>query len=371
MKPSGKRIVVAKRAVASLCLFALGASGFARAEGSAQSDFQKVMGDLLSHYVDSGLSSETLYRNALAGMLSGLSPAHPDWNRLYTPEEAQELQSELSGNIIGIGVAISLDSASGTVNVLQVLAGSPAEQAGLQAGDRIHEIDGQSVAGKKLDEIVKELRGAAGSSVTVSVERGTRTFPVTLTREPLSAATLESTQLANGVYRLAIHRFNDQTPDLLKAALAELSRNHDHELVVDLRGNAGGALSAVEATAALLVPDGTPLAIRVNRDGSQEKIATRGTPLLSPLTVTVVADSTTACGAEMLAEALKNSLGATIVGSRTAGKWNAQAIDTLPDGFAYRYTVATFLGARGETFDGVGIVPDVAGLAALQSLGLK
>jgi carboxyl-terminal processing protease len=129
--------------------------------------------------------------------------------------------------------------------------------------------------------------------------------------------------------------------------------------VLDLRQNAGGSEEAMLKSVALMVPDETTIAISADRDGKEAKLQASGTPVFSPIPLAILIGGETACGAEIMAEALKVDLGATLVGSRTQGKWNAQSIEEFPNHAAMKYTVAILKGPNGENFDGVGIMPDV------------
>jgi carboxyl-terminal processing protease len=325
--------------------------------GDARGDFERAREAILSGYVDPALTEEALYRKALRGMLSGLDPRHPEWNRLYSPAEYRDLQAELSGRVVGIGVQIALDAPTGFVLIQEVLAGAPAQKAGLKAGDRILQIDGKSVEGMALGAVVALLRGDAGSTVALTYLRAGAVSVATPVREPIAIASVQTQTSPDGTRVIAISSLDDTTAGGLQAALEQTPAPVG--IVLDLRGNPGGALSAMTAVAGELLPDGTVVAYSVDREGKRTPLAAQGKPVLPAAPLAVLIDHRTSCGAEVLAEALRSTLGAVIVGERTLGKWNTQTIEELPDQYAMRYTVARLLGPHGEAFDGIGISPDI------------
>ena len=329
------------------------------AASDSELNFEKAKSEILSKFIDPSITEDTLYQYALQGMLAGLNQKHPEWNRLYTPKEYQQLQQDLAGQAACIGAEIRMASRGDSVVIISVLPNSPAEKAGIKAQDRILKIDGKSVKGMTLTDVVALLRGNVGESVNLSVLRQESVFDVTVVREMITYDSVKASVTRNGTTVIAIQEFNDNTPAQLQAALEQSALSHPSGVVIDLRQNPGGSLKAMLDSLSLLVPDKTPVAVAVDRKGEQEKITTAGNPQFPSVPLAVLVDGATACGAEMMAETLKTSLGATLVGSQTEGKWNAQTIEEFPNHFAMKYTLKTLTGPKGEKFDGVGITPDV------------
>jgi carboxyl-terminal processing protease len=332
---------------------------FADATADSENNFQKAKTEILAKFIGPAITEDTLYQYALQGMLNGLNQKHPEWNKLYSPMEYQELLSELAGKIVCIGTKIALDAKSGTVNILGVLPGSPADKAGIKSEDHIIQINGKSVKGMTLAEVVGLLRGNVGEAVQLTLLRSGNVFNETLYRELIAYNTVGSEVVPGGTTIITIPEFNDSTRSQLQSALQESAQSNPNGIVIDLRQNPGGSLSGMLDTLALMIPDKTPVAIAIYRDGKHETIQTKGTPTFVRVPLAVIVDGGTACGAEMMANTLRNSIGAIVVGSQTFGKWNSQTVEEFPNHFAMKYTIATLRGPKGEVFDGIGITPDV------------
>jgi carboxyl-terminal processing protease len=318
--------------------------------------FERARKLLLEHDVDDKLGDAELWRAAVAGMAAG---GGRKWDRLLSPAELAELQTELSGEIAGVGVEISFDSATGVVTVGGVMPGSPAERGGLLGGDRILKIDGRSYKGENIRDVVASVRGRVGTSVRVTVLRDDRIFDATLTRAPIAMALVVDTMLDGGVALLRVRSFNDKTPAQLKAALGRIAAAGPRALVIDLRDDMGGLLERMVECAGLLIPRGRTVATSIGRGGREQALTTTADPVLPALPTAVLVDGNTASSAEILAAALKQHLGARVVGKKTLGKWNVQRIEELPNRWALKFTVGVFKSAGGELLDGRGLEPDV------------
>jgi len=321
----------------------------------AEKTFREAKAILMKSYVDDSLTEDELYRAAVAGMLAGTGRK---WDALLSPTELADMQADLSGNLVGIGIELDVDAdKGGYLNVLGVFPGGPAEKAGIQAGDRLTRIDGKSVRGH--DDIVRRIRGKAGTSITLGILRDDQALVKTLTRAPLTVRVVEDAQLPDGAALVWVRVFNERTPSLLRASLARVMSNHPRGIVLDLRANMGGLFDKMIECAGMLLPNGSPIVTELQRGHKEESVRTTGEPLVKGLPIVVLTDGQTASGAELLAGALRDDLGARIVGARTHGKWNVQRIDTLSNGYAMKYTVGVFKTPKGVAPDGKGIDPDV------------
>ena len=327
----------------------------------AEKSFRHARQRLLDSYVDAKLSEADLMRAAVAGMLAGAGGR--DWDRLLSPAELAEMKTDLTGQLIGIGVEIRFDTDSGTTMVLGLVPGSPAEKAGLKAGDRILKVDGRSYKGRQLRDVVYAMRGKAGSSVNLTLLRDDTVLEKAVVRTPLTWSHVTDAQLGGGVALITIRAFNDKTPQLLREALARLASARARGLVIDLRDDEGGLLERTTECASLLLPAGKTIATTLMRGGKEQAIvtggATGGAPLVTAIPVTVLVNGDTASSAELLAGALKAHAGARVVGKKTRGKWNVQTIEELPNHWAIKYTIGVFRSAGGELLDGKGLEPDV------------
>jgi carboxyl-terminal processing protease len=322
--------------------------------------FDQVRTDLLRRYAGARVSENDLYRFAVQGMLAGLNenPAR-EWNRLYSPEEYRELLTDLSGQVVGIGVEIQFDATSGITEVTGVIPQTPAAREGLLAGDRILEINGKSFRGHSLREVVAGIRGKAGDSVSLLVWRKDQILTKRIRRTTVEWDADRFQALGDGVGMLTIRQFSTATPSMVEKAIDAAKQAAIRALVIDLRGNAGGLLDKAVETIQLFVPAGTPVLVRVGRNEQRERELAKAGPRISGIPIAVLVDKTTACGAEIMASALRGAIGAVIVGEHTFGKGSAQSVEELPNHYAYRFTVAGFETGGGQKIDGVGIEPDL------------
>jgi carboxyl-terminal processing protease len=281
-------------------------------------------------------------------------------NKLLTPADLANLHADLEGEVVGIGAAISFDAASGYTDVLGVLPGSPAERAGLVAGDKIVTVDGQLFKGLSLVSVVAHIRGKVGEPVLLSVLHDGKLVPLSITRESVSLEPVTHLTLPSRVGYVLIRDFSAQTAAATRGALEELAQQGAQALVVDLRGNQGGSFDEAVATASLFLPKGTPVVIVEKRGGKVEPHPSTGDPILGGVPLSVLVNGMTASSAELLAAALQEGRRAKVIGSRTFGKWSVQTIDELGNGYAVKYTVGLFHTAGGRSFEGQGMPPDVA-----------
>ncbi|MBX3226115.1 MAG: S41 family peptidase [Labilithrix sp.] len=324
--------------------------------------FNEVKNALLKSYYAEGMSEDDVYRAATAGMLAQLEPRMRKYNKLLSPTEIAEVKNDLKGEVVGVGIQISFDEKSGYTDVLGTIAGSPSEKAGLVAGDKIVTVDGKLYKGMKLRDVVADIRGKVGTSVTLSVLRGDKLLPFTLTRDRLvfdapSASFVGAPDDKLGYVR--IPSFTEKTPAAVRAGLEELAAKGARALVIDLRHSPGGSFDRALETAELLLPEGAPIVTLQKKGKPEETHVSKGKPILGDVPAAVLVDEMTASGAELLASALREQRHAKLVGARTYGKWSVQALDDLPNGWAYKYTLGLFKIPAGKSYEGTGVSPDV------------
>jgi carboxyl-terminal processing protease len=306
------------------------------------------------------LTEDDLYRAAVRGMLEHVDPKMRKWNKLLSPSDLAEMRRDLKGELVGVGVQIKFDQDTGYTDVLGLVPGSPAEKAGIVAGDLIVSVNGKLYKGSALMDVVRDIRGKAGEKVTLTVLRGDKLVSITVTREVLSYDAVSSFITSDGIGYVRIRGFNEKTVPMLKGALTDLGNKGAKALVLDLRDNQGGLFDAAVSSADLLLPQGTGIVTLKKRGQKDETFAAKGSPLLSTLPMAVLVDGQTSSGAELLTAALQEGRHATVVGVRTFGKWTLQSVDDeLGNGYAAKYTIGVFQSPSGRSFQGVGLTPDV------------
>jgi carboxyl-terminal processing protease len=321
--------------------------------------FAKLRETLLQNYYAEGITEDDLYRAAAQGMLERVDPRMKKWNRLMSAREVDDLKRDLEGEVVGIGVRIEFEPATGYSHVLGIIPGSPSEKAGLVAGDEILTVNGKLYKGMRTRDVVADIRGKAGETVTLAVLRNAKVETIAVKRERVGLDQPSHQLLPDAVGYVRIPSFNDKTPGIVRAALEDLGKTGAKALVVDLRQCPGGSFERAIETAALFLPDGAPIVATKRRGKAEEKRLAKGSGLLLDVPLAVLVDHGTASGAEFVTAALAQDRHARVVGSRTTGKWSVQMIDDLPNGWAFKYTVSLFRAPDGKTYEGEGLAPEV------------
>lgn len=321
--------------------------------------FQAAREALMKKFYRADLTEDELYQAAVRGMLEHVDARLGRFQELLSPGQLAALQSDLEGAVVGIGIELKFDDATGAADVTYALPGAPAERAGVLAGDRILNVNGKRFQGRAFVDMVNEIRGRVGESVSLLLLRGDGLITKQIVRERVPYDNVSGLLLPEGVGYVSIGSFTAGTPAALKAAIQRLQGQRARALVLDLRGNHGGLLDKALACAELLLPRGAVITRMVRRGGAEEVLTAKSGPVLTSLPVVVLVNGETSSGAELLAAALQSNLRAQLVGQKTFGKWNVQTIEELPNGFACKFTISQFRAPGGQSYDGQGLTPDV------------
>jgi len=324
----------------------------------AARNFEEAKKALLEGYYDTTVTEDDLYRAAVAGMLQRVDPKMHKWNRLMAPSEIAELRNDLQGEIVGVGIGIELDPATGYIDVKKVYPGSPADRAGVAPPDKIVTVNGKLYRGLNLHDAVADIRGKSGETVTLSILRGDKLVSVPLVRQKVTFDQVAHMIVGEDVGYVQIPGFNAKTPQALHDALTDLASKGGRALILDLRHSPGGSFDDAVAAVGELVPAGSTV-VSLNKRGKVETIVPKTTPLQLDQPIAVLVDHETASSSELVTAALQELRRATVVGSKTKGKWSVQSVDDLPNGYAIKYTMALFASPGGKSYDGTGMAPDI------------
>ena len=284
-----------------------------------------------------------------------------EYSAFLTTGQLDDLYAQIEGNFVGLGV--ELKTAPDGLLVVHVITGSPADRAGIRAGDHLIGVGGRSIGGLSVDEAAHLLQGPEGSLVTLAVTRGPGAArAVTVRREHVEVPSIEEIGIVDGstgVARVKITSFQKTTAADLEAALRRLESAGMRSLVIDLRGNPGGLLSAAVDVADLFLDRGLVVATR-GRSPEEDFNYSAGRTGTWRMPLVVLIDGDSASSSEILAGAIRDHRRGTIVGSRSYGKGSIQGIFPLDAaGVGMRLTTAKFFSPRGLPFSGVGVEPDV------------
>ena len=307
-------------------------------------------------YVDSTAADpDRMIEGAIDGMLATLGDE--GHTRFLSATEAKIWQESLSGAFEGIGIYIG--KRDGMLLVLALIEGSPAALSGLQAGDRIITVDGHPVEGWSIDDLVARVRGPAGTSVTLEVNRrdaGLLRF--TITRAKITVPSVSWALLPDQIALIRITSFDEQAVDGLRTALAEAKAAGAERLILDLRNNPGGLLSVLLKVAGEFLPAETPVLIERSRDGSQRVNTTRTAGIAQDMPLVVLINSGSASAAEILAGALQDAGRAVLVGETTVGTGTVLTPFRLANGAQLLLGTQEWRTPTGRQIRGKGITPD-------------
>jgi carboxyl-terminal processing protease len=315
--------------------------------------FSEVLTLVQNNYVDSSKSKELIY-GAIRGMLSTLDPH----SSFMPPEVYKEMQIETQGSFGGLGIEITVRDHH--LTVVAPIDGTPADRAGLQAGDRIIRIDGDLTKDMTLMEAVRKLRGPKGSEVTITILREKQEpFEVSITRDIIEVHSVRASDLGDGIGYIRLSSFQERTRRDLEEALTKLQDNEMRGLVLDLRNNPGGLLSQAVQVADLFLEKGQLIVYTEGRAKNQNLrfVDEQDNPQDYPMVVVVNRGSASA--SEIVAGALQDHQRAVIVGTTTFGKGTVQTVIPLDDGSGLRLTTARYFTPNRRRIDGTGMTPDI------------
>ncbi len=285
------------------------------------------------------------------GYMTGLDD---DYARYMTQEEYRSYQMENAGQLVGIGVTVSMDE-SGYISVLEVTSGSPAEEAGILPGDLIIKVGDGDVLAVGYTESVSNLRGEEGTSVSITVRRGDEEFSADVTRKLIQTTTVTYDQIGDYGY-IHIDGFDATTPEDFERAVSSLMTAEVKGFIFDVRENTGGLVSSVAEVLDYLLPEGD-LVSQTNKQGETQVLYTSDANCIS-MPMVVLVNGNTASAAELFACDLRDFNVASLVGENTFGKGILQTAYALEDGSAINLTTAYYNPHSGVNFHTVGLKPD-------------
>ncbi|MBI4347177.1 MAG: S41 family peptidase [Elusimicrobia bacterium] len=366
---TGKKLFLS----AAICFGALQIGPSVVAAADRTYEQLKILVDILDYikenYVEEVETQKLIY-GAASGMVKTLDP----FSQFMEPEVHKDIKTETEGQFGGLGIRIAMDK-DGWLSVITPLPGTPAFRLGVLPNDRIIKIEGESTKDMTLTDAVKKLRGTPGTKVSITVAREPEgeaktaawtTHEFTIVREVIKIESVRARMLAEKVAYTRITEFSAHTPEDLQKALNGLKKEGMNSLVLDLRNNPGGLLSAAVEVASTFIGDGKLIVYTQGRraDSRQDFRANSKAPY-SAVPMVVLTNRGSASGSEIVAGALQDHRRAVVIGDRSFGKFSVQSVIPLADSSGLRLTVAKYytpLGrsiARDEKKDTGGISPDI------------
>ncbi len=300
---------------------------------------------------------EELTYAAIEGILESLSD---DYTRFSPPDIAARMREDLQGSFEGIGAFVR-ENEEGLTEIVRPMDGQPADLAGLEAGDVVIAVNGESVIGQSLDEVIALIRGPEGSEVMITIRREglEEPFDVTIRRERIEIPIIESELLEENVAYIRLTGFNRNADTQLRDTLAELLTQNPTGLILDLRDNPGGFLDQSIAVADVFLPDGVVLYERSSTLDLNQIHRSDDGDLGEQIPLVVLVNAGSASASEIVAGAIQDRERGTLIGETTFGKGSVQQTHTLSDGSELRVTIARWYTPDDESIDGNGIEPDI------------
>ena len=319
--------------------------------------FTEIFAKIKNDYVEP-IEDRTLLENAIKGMLAGLDPH----SAYLVPDDYKDLQTGTSGEFGGLGIEVGMED--GFVRVIAPIDDTPAARAGVRAGDLVVRLDDTPVKGMSLAEAVKRMRGKPGSQITLTVVREGEEGPIriTITRDVIRVASVKSRMLEDGYPYVRITQFQLRTGENLREAVSKLKDEAEGDLkglILDLRNNPGGVLSAAVAVSDAFLTEGTIVYTEGRLEDARLKFSAKPTDLLDGAPLVVLVNGGSASASEIVAGALQDHRRAVIMGAPTFGKGSVQTILPMDNGSALKLTTARYYTPSGRSIQASGIEPDI------------
>ena len=316
------------------------------------SEVQQAARLIQADYVDSKVNTTKLSQGSVQGLVSSLGDP---FSLYFDPTQFKRLQDSYQGRYTGIGVYLSFSTASYPV-ITGTVSGSPAAEAGIQAGDQVIKVGDKDIKGITADQATALIQGPEGTKVTLTILRGAQTMTFTVTRAQIQVPTVRSAMVGNRVLYVRIYQFGSQTSTEFSKALKD-GLPGSSGMVLDLRGDPGGFISAADDVITQFVTSGETFETRGRSGTDRHQVGSQHAAPTMPLVVLV--DANSASAAEIVAGSLQVHSRAKLVGTTTYGKGSVQQDFVLTDGSDIHLTVERWYLPNGVTIDHKGLNPDV------------
>lgn len=352
--------------LAALVIFALGISvgdgrisfGTSRMNSSLPSSLNFSSVNQVYQALKDNYNGKLTASQLLDGLKEGLAQSTGDpYTEYFNASEAKQFSAELNNSFSGIGAELGADS-SGNIEIIAPIDGSPAAKAGLKPKDVIATINGASTSGLSPDTAVNKIRGPAGTKVKLGIVRGgTQQLNFTITRQNITVPSVTTKILNGNIGYMQISSFADDTSSLAEQAAQKfVQQDHVKAIILDLRDNPGGEVTAAVNVSSLWLPEGKT--IMQERGNENQTYTSTGNDLLHGLPTVVLVNDGSASASEITAGALHDNGAARIIGTKTYGKGVVQALLNLSGGAELKVTVASWYRPNGQNINHKGITPD-------------
>ena len=310
--------------------------------------------EIIDKYYLGDVDEEKLKEGAIKGYIEGLGDPYTEY---ISADEMEDYLSDTMGNFVGIGIYMVKNTEKGKIQVLAPIKGSPAEKAGIQAGDLILTVDGVDYSADEMTIASNKIKGEEGTTVTIEVLRGTETKKYELKREKVKVNQVEGKVLSNNIGYINFTSFDETTADDFKAKFEELNKQGIKSLIIDLRNNGGGIVDQALQIADYVADKDSVLLYEVDKNNKETVKKAKTDPIIN-MPIIILTNENTASASEILAGALKDLRKAKTVGTTTYGKGVIQQILKLSDGSGLKVTIEEYQTPNRSKIHKIGIAPD-------------
>ena len=310
--------------------------------------------EIIDKYYLGEVDEEKLKEGAIKGYIEGLGDPYTEY---ISADEMEDYLSDTMGNFVGIGIYMVKNTEKGKIQVLAPIKGSPAEKAGIQAGDLILTVDGVDYSADEMTIASNKIKGEEGTTVTIEVLRGTETKKYELKREKVKVNQVEGKVLSNNIGYINFTSFDETTADDFKAKFEELNKQGIKSLIIDLRNNGGGIVDQALQIADYVADKDSVLLYEVDKNNKETVKKAKTDPIIN-MPIIILTNENTASASEILAGALKDLGKAKTVGTTTYGKGVIQQILKLSDVSGLKVTIEEYQTPNRSKIHKIGIAPD-------------
>ena len=303
------------------------------------------------------VDEEKMAEGAIKGFIEGLGDPYTEY---LTKEEMDAFTEETSSQYIGIGVYLTNNKTTNTILVVGIMNGSPALEAGMQAGDIIEKVNDVSYTGETMDDAIKVLKGEEGTSAKVTVLRDGKEIELIVTRKKISVEHVASKMVENNIAYIQIDSFDSGVAESFKSQITSLKNQGAKGIIIDLRSNGGGIVDEATGIANLFLKKNETILITKAKDKDEQLTVSKNDAIIEDIPVVVLVNESTASASEILAGALKDKYpDTTRVGMKTYGKGVIQTLYSLKDGSGLKITTEEYYTPNHNQINKVGITPDI------------
>ncbi|OGZ38262.1 MAG: hypothetical protein A3E90_02955 [Candidatus Portnoybacteria bacterium RIFCSPHIGHO2_12_FULL_40_11] len=309
-------------------------------------------------YVDRDeLNPQQMVYGAIAGLVKSLDDPY---SIFMEPEESKQFLDEISGSFGGIGAEVGMRK--GILTIIAPLEDSPAQKAGLKAGDKVLKVDETITSDLNLDEAVRLIRGEKGTEVVllISREEWNQAKEIKVIRDLIKIPILKWEMKENNIAYVQLYHFTENSADEFRKTITQVLKENPKGMILDLRNNPGGYLEIAVNIASWFLPKGEIVAMEDFGNGEKTEYRSKGYEGLKDLPTVILINKGSASASEIVAGALRDNLGVKIVGEKSFGKGSVQELENLKAGASLKITIAKWLTPKGTSIQDTGIEPDIA-----------